>query len=334
MTTVYFIRHAETDYNFHNDATRPLTEKGRRDVRLVTEYLRDKNISAVLSSPYVRAVDTVCDFAQGAGLAVETIYDFRERKPDDVWLADGEWKDFVRRQWADFTYSRDTGECLRDVQARNIAALETVLARFGGQNIAIGTHGTALSTILNHYDKTFGYEANRAMIGIMPWVACVQFDGLHCAGMQTLDLFKPAPGDGSLRVETADFGALAGYRFVVIFARHQGKWLYCRAKTRETYETAGGHIEHGETPLDAARRELFEETGAANFTIIPAFDYAVRSADGYGYSNGQVFLAHINSLGDLPPFEMAEIRLFEAIPDAMRFPQILPVLFERISRMV
>ena len=40
-----------------------------------------------------------------------------------------------------------------------------------------------------------------------------------------------------------------------------------------TWEIPGGHIEPGESPEEAARRELFEETGAAEFTIRPIFDY-------------------------------------------------------------
>ena len=41
----------------------------------------------------------------------------------------------------------------------------------------------------------------------------------------------------------------------------------------ETWETQGGHIEAGEQPLDAAKRELFEESGAVDFDIQPLCDY-------------------------------------------------------------
>ena len=62
-------------------------------------------------------------------------------------------------------------------------------------------------------------------------------------------------------------GSLARYKYVVMFAQYQGKWLFCRHKQRTTIETAGGHIEPGETPLQAAKRELWEETGAEKFSI-------------------------------------------------------------------
>ena len=138
-----------------------------------------------------------------------------------------------------------------------------------------------------------------------------------------------------MEVLTAELNILKGYSFVVIFARYKDKlsnrqgWLYCRAKERDTFETAGGHIEPGETPLEAAKREFYEETGAIDFDIEPAFDYSVNKPT--GYSTGQVYLAHIHELGALPDYEMAEVRLFDAMPEKMRFPHILPVLYRRMQ---
>ena len=61
MTTVYFIRHAEADNTNRDGRNRPLTEKGMNDRALVTAFLHDKNIDAILSSPFKRAVDTVAE---------------------------------------------------------------------------------------------------------------------------------------------------------------------------------------------------------------------------------------------------------------------------------
>jgi 8-oxo-dGTP pyrophosphatase MutT (NUDIX family) len=48
---------------------------------------------------------------------------------------------------------------------------------------------------------------------------------------------------------------------VAIFCRHEGEILLIRHKRLGTWLPVGGEIEAGETPLEAARRELLEETG-------------------------------------------------------------------------
>jgi 8-oxo-dGTP pyrophosphatase MutT (NUDIX family) len=48
---------------------------------------------------------------------------------------------------------------------------------------------------------------------------------------------------------------------VAIFCRNGGEILLIRHKRLGTWLPVGGEIEPGETPLEAARRELHEETG-------------------------------------------------------------------------
>jgi len=137
----------------------------------------------------------------------------------------------------------------------------------------------------------------------------------------------------SWQVEIDALGAFAPYRFTVIFAHYRGEWLYARHKNRDTYETAGGHVEPGETPLECAKRELVEETGAVKFSIEPAFDYAVHTEK--GSATGQVFYAEVKQLGKLPEgSEMAEVRLFPGIPKKMTYPAVLPVLYEEMRTLL
>lgn len=187
MTEVYFVRHAEPNYNNHDDLTRELTENGLRDRALVTAFLEDKHITTVLSSPYKRAVDTVRDFAERHSLPITTVADFRERRVDSVWIED--FDSFCRRQWADFDYKYNDGETLREVQARNIAALSGVLRTYAGQRIAIGSHGTALSTIVNHFDPAFGYEAFQTIRGLMPCIVRFAFDSTRCTAITGYNVF-------------------------------------------------------------------------------------------------------------------------------------------------
>ena len=193
MTTVYFVRHAEPNYENHDDRTRELSPKGMEDRRLVTKFLSDKKVDVVLSSPYRRAVDTVSEFAESQGLAIRIVEDFRERRIDSEWIAD--FLSFSRAQWADFDYRLLDGEYLREVQERNIRALNSVLEEYQGKTVAVGSHGTALSTIVNYYDRRFGYQEFDKIRALMPWIVRFTFDGKNCVDMKQYDLFGEKGND-------------------------------------------------------------------------------------------------------------------------------------------
>lgn len=54
-------------------------------------------------------------------------------------------------------------------------------------------------------------------------------------------------------------------QYVVMICHYQGKWVFCQHHTRQTLELPGGHREEGEDNLTAAKRELYEETGAIQY---------------------------------------------------------------------
>ena len=176
MTTIYFVRHAQPNYNNPDDFNRELTEKGLADRIKIKKYLMDKNIEIAISSPYVRCVDTIKPFCDSAGLKIEMVFDLRERGiGTERWLDD--FDGFAEKQWADFDYRlNDEGECLNQVQSRNIAALSDILKRYADKTIVIGTHGTALSTIINHYDSSWGYEKFMEIKKITPFITKMCFE--------------------------------------------------------------------------------------------------------------------------------------------------------------
>lgn len=176
MTKVFFVRHAEPNYDNHDDRSRELSPRGMEDRKKVTSFLADKNIDIVISSPFKRAVDTVQDFADKNGLPVEIVEDFRERKVDSGWIED--FASFSKKQWSDFSFKLSDGECLKEVQDRNISALNNVLKQYSGKNIVVGSHGTSLSTIINFYDNSFGYDDFERIRFLMPWIVEFSFDEL------------------------------------------------------------------------------------------------------------------------------------------------------------
>ena len=129
----------------------------------------------------------------------------------------------------------------------------------------------------------------------------------------------------ALQCRVAPLGQMGDYVFVVVVSEFQGKLMLSRHRDRDTWETQGGHIEPGETPSEAAARELYEESGALEYTLEPLFDYEAGVPD--DSACGQVFRAKIQRLGPLPPSEMAEVRRFRRLPSNVTYPDITPQLF-------
>lgn len=186
MTRVWFVRHAEPDLSNHDELSRGLSSKGLADCELVKRYLDDQAIIAAYSSPYKRSIDTIKPFADANHLEIQIVDAFRERKISNSWIAD--FDGFCKQQWLDFAYKLDDGESLREVQQRNITALEQLLLRHRDENILIGSHGTAMSTVINYYNHEFGYESFRKIKGLMPWIVCMEFDGFGFLGMHAINL--------------------------------------------------------------------------------------------------------------------------------------------------
>lgn len=135
-----------------------------------------------------------------------------------------------------------------------------------------------------------------------------------------------------MRCKVYELGLLEEYKYVVVLSEYNGKIVLSRHKERTTWETQGGHIEQGETPLDAAKRELYEESGAVDFEIKPLCDYrAWNEETGHG-ANGVVFHAVIREFGAIPDSEMAEIQEFTELPENLTYPAITPVLFDHLMR--
>ncbi len=121
-------------------------------------------------------------------------------------------------------------------------------------------------------------------------------------------------------------------QFAVIIARYGDRWVFCRHRERETLECPAGHREPGEAILAAARRELWEETGAEDYTLTQLCPYSV--ADSGIETFGMLFYADIRRFGPLPPFEIAEVLLLDNPPSSWTYPDIQPRLLEKAAELM
>ncbi len=172
MTTVYFVRHAQPQH-WKDDRTRPLTDEGMADTKIVLEFLQDKPIDAFYCSPYKRSMDTIQAAADHFQKTIITDERLRERESGVV----DDYYGMIERRWENHTFHETGGESIRMVQERNIAALKEILAENRDKTLVIGTHGTALASIINYFRPEFGYEDFMRIINRMPYILEMNLDG-------------------------------------------------------------------------------------------------------------------------------------------------------------
>lgn len=174
-TTLYFIRHAEPNYKNQDDVLRELTEKGINSSKEIVNQFSSIVIDKFYSSPYRRSIDTIKPLADSKNKQITTIDELRERKLSDGWIDN--FNEVARKQWEDFNYKLPNGESLKEVQERNIEALNSILATSRNETVVIGTHGTALSTIINYYQEDFKFEQFDKHKHQFPWIVRAEFNG-------------------------------------------------------------------------------------------------------------------------------------------------------------
>ena len=80
MKTLTILRHAKSSWSKAGlpDEERPLTRRGRKQALRLIDRFRGLDIQRILSSPFVRCIQTVEPLAEARGLPVEVATELRE----------------------------------------------------------------------------------------------------------------------------------------------------------------------------------------------------------------------------------------------------------------
>ena len=131
----------------------PLTEEGHRAAQNLIVQLGQRNITRIVSSPWVRAVDTARPLAEALGLNLETDGRLTERILSSTDRAD--WQEQLRKSFFDNQFCLLGGESGQAAKARALAALDDAHGPSGLS--AVFTHGNLLALLLGlDYDGWAG----------------------------------------------------------------------------------------------------------------------------------------------------------------------------------
>ena len=125
-------------------------------------------------------------------------------------------------------------------------------------------------------------------------------------------------------------------RFAVIITRADGHWVFCKHKERDTLEIPGGHREPGEDILTTAKRELYEETGAVDFSIRPVCVYSVTAPWNFDGQEtfGMLFYADVKTFENELHSEIERTVIQDELPAAWTYPEIQPYLLREVRQRI
>ncbi len=184
MTTIYFIRHGQSEANvkrvFAGSWDAPLTPLGREQAACTAEYLADKPIVAVYSSDLMRAADTGAAVSAVKGTPLHTTKQLRE-----IYAGNWEGKRFEELQ-CDAAYAVwlqsiglaqcPGGESVAALQCRIKAVVEDIVRDHPDESICIATHATPIRVMEAVWTNT-----PLEQLHTIPWVSnasvtVVQYD--------------------------------------------------------------------------------------------------------------------------------------------------------------
>jgi 2,3-bisphosphoglycerate-dependent phosphoglycerate mutase len=184
-TYIYMIRHGDSPKE-GPERTRGLTEKGIFDAQKVTELLKKENMDVVVSSPYLRSVQTVEGISQHIGQSVIVEEDLKERifSTSHNRISDQELGHLLEASFRDPDFALKGAESNAECQSRAIAVLDTLLHTHEGKKIAVGTHGAIMTLMMGHYDSRFDLSFLHSTS--KPDIYRMEFNDLELVGIQRL----------------------------------------------------------------------------------------------------------------------------------------------------
>lgn len=161
------VRHAESvrpTPGGPSEYVRPLTGEGLRQAEELAPEIVALQPDRIVSSPYLRSIQTIAPAAAKLGLPIEHDEDVREWAGNSAPVPAAEFDDYLRRAWTDTATPAGDGESLDELDVR----VATAIDRYRGDGTTIlSSHGGWISRAL----RILGVPADLDFLREMPMPA-------------------------------------------------------------------------------------------------------------------------------------------------------------------
>ncbi|MRG86142.1 histidine phosphatase family protein [Salinibacillus xinjiangensis] len=149
---IYLIRHCEAE---GQPAESPLTSNGHKQAEMLADFFSNLSVDQIISSPYLRAKESVRPLADKKGLSLKVDERLHERILSTKNLP--YWLPKLKETFVDLDLAFEGGESSRVATSRAIQVIEETLTEKYNSTLIV-THGNLLSLILKHFDSSFGFK--------------------------------------------------------------------------------------------------------------------------------------------------------------------------------
>jgi 2,3-bisphosphoglycerate-dependent phosphoglycerate mutase len=151
MKNIYVVRHCKAEGQA-SDAR--LTATGDEQAEKLAEFLSDKNIDYIISSPFERAYRTIKPLSNKIGIEIVLDERLTERILSDENHPD--WRGMLLKTYDDLDLCFEGGESSNTAMGRAIHVVKEVMDS-EMKNIVLVSHGNLISLLLKHFDDRIGF---------------------------------------------------------------------------------------------------------------------------------------------------------------------------------
>lgn len=146
--TLYLVRHCKAA---GQAPEAPLTPEGREQAKSLAGFFKEREVSGLISSPFVRAVQSIEPLANELNMSVEIEDRLAERVLSTEDLPD--WLERLEESFRDLDLKLSGGESGNEAMERGAAVLESA-----PHTSVLVTHGNMMGLLLKQIDIDFGFE--------------------------------------------------------------------------------------------------------------------------------------------------------------------------------
>jgi 2,3-bisphosphoglycerate-dependent phosphoglycerate mutase len=164
---LYLVRHCQA---IGQEPDAPLTKTGQQQAIALADWLGETEIGRIISSPFVRAYQSIVPLAERLGLTIEVDDRLTERVLSPVPFDN--WRECLAETFVNLDLSFEGGESSRTAMMRGVAVVDQAMHQ-ATTSVVIVTHGNLMALIMKHFNKQIGYAEWENLRN--PDIYCLQF---------------------------------------------------------------------------------------------------------------------------------------------------------------